>query len=189
MSFKALGLSEPVLRGVDACGYTDPTPIQLRAVPAVLTRRDLIASAQTGTGKTAAFVLPILDRLRGHANTSFSPARHPVRALIVVPTRELALQVHESVITYGRTVPLRPAVVYGGVPLDPGEAGPGGDGQGLTVAGELGFGGLHRRPVRAARRSRHVRARVRRRRPGARPTAGSVSKSSLRRPRTCRWSG
>src|SRR4029079_12272625 len=60
-----------------------------------------------------------LDRLRGHANTSFSPARHPVRALIVVPTRELALQVHESVLTYGRTVPLRPAVVYGGVPLDP----------------------------------------------------------------------
>jgi superfamily II DNA/RNA helicase len=63
MSFKALGLSEPVLRGVDACGYTDPTPIQLRAVPAVLTRRDLIASAQTGTGKTAAFALPILTLL------------------------------------------------------------------------------------------------------------------------------
>ncbi|MEO7664821.1 MAG: DEAD/DEAH box helicase, partial [Candidatus Limnocylindrales bacterium] len=71
------------------------------------------------TGKTAAFVLPILDRLRGQANTSFSPARHPVRALILVPTRELAMQVDESVRTYGRTVPLRSTVVYGGIPMDP----------------------------------------------------------------------
>ena len=81
--------------------------------------RDVLAAAQTGTGKTAAFVLPILDRLRAHANTSFSPARHPVRVLILVPTRELAMQVDESVRTYGRTVPLRSAVVYGGIPMDP----------------------------------------------------------------------
>jgi ATP-dependent RNA helicase RhlE len=75
--------------------------------------------AQTGTGKTAAFALPMLERLRGHANTSFSPARHPVRALILAPTRELAVQVHDSFRTYGRHVPLRYAVVYGGVPIEP----------------------------------------------------------------------
>jgi ATP-dependent RNA helicase RhlE len=85
----------------------------------VLAGRDVLAAAQTGTGKTAAFVLPILDRLRPHANTSFSPARHPVRALILVPTRELAMQVDDSVRTYGRTVPLRHGVVYGGIPIEP----------------------------------------------------------------------
>ncbi len=85
----------------------------------MLEGRDVLAAAQTGTGKTAAFTLPILDRLRQHANTSFSPARHPVRVLILVPTRELAVQVDESVHTYGRTVPLRSTVVYGGMPMDP----------------------------------------------------------------------
>jgi ATP-dependent RNA helicase RhlE len=100
-------------------GYEQPTPVQTSAIPHVLEGRDVLAAAQTGTGKTAAFVLPILDRLRHHANTSFSPARHPVRVLILVPTRELAVQVDESVHTYGRTVPLRSLVVYGGVPLPP----------------------------------------------------------------------
>ena len=119
MTFDSLGLSADLVRVVAEEGYDRPTPVQRAAIPLVLAGHDVLAAAQTGTGKTAAFVLPILDRLRGHANTSFSPARHPVRALIVVPTRELALQVHESVVTYGRTVPLRPAVVYGGVPLDP----------------------------------------------------------------------
>jgi ATP-dependent RNA helicase RhlE len=119
MSFETFGLCPEILRAVKAKSYKTPTPIQEKAIPHVLEGKDLLGCAQTGTGKTAAFVLPILDRLRGHANTSFSPARHPVRALIVVPTRELALQVHESVVTYGRTVPLRPAVVYGGVPLEP----------------------------------------------------------------------
>ena len=119
MTFDSLGLSADLVRLVAEEGYERPTPVQKAAIPLVLAGHDVLAAAQTGTGKTAAFVLPILDRLRGHANTSFSPARHPVRALIVVPTRELALQVHESVVTYGRTVPLRPAVVYGGVPLDP----------------------------------------------------------------------
>ena len=75
--------------------------------------------AQTGTGKTAAFALPMLERLRAHANTSFSPARHPVRALILAPTRELAVQVHDTFRTYGQHVPLRYAVVYGGVPIEP----------------------------------------------------------------------
>jgi ATP-dependent RNA helicase RhlE len=119
MTFESLGLSADLLQTVAEEGYTEPTPVQSAAIPHVLAGRDVLAAAQTGTGKTAAFVLPILDRLRHHANTSFSPARHPTRALILVPTRELAMQVDESVRTYGRTVALRPTVVYGGVPMDP----------------------------------------------------------------------
>jgi ATP-dependent RNA helicase RhlE len=119
LSFDQLGLSADLLRTVAEEGYTEPTPVQAEAIPLVLAGRDVLAAAQTGTGKTAAFVLPILDRLRHHASTSFSPARHPVRVLILVPTRELAMQVDESVRTYGRTVPLRSAVVYGGIPIDP----------------------------------------------------------------------
>jgi ATP-dependent RNA helicase RhlE len=119
MSFDLLGLSADLLQTVAEEGYVEPTPVQARAIPFVLAGRDVLAAAQTGTGKTAAFTLPILDRLRGHANTSFSPARHPVRSLILVPTRELAMQVDESVRTYGRTVPLRSTVVYGGVPMEP----------------------------------------------------------------------
>src|SRR5689334_24753420 len=119
MTFDTLGLSADLVRTVDEEGYEQPTPVQAQAIPLVLQGRDVLAAAQTGTGKTAAFTLPILDRLRAHANTSFSPARHPVRALIVVPTRELAMQVDESVRTYGRTVPLRSTVVYGGIPMDP----------------------------------------------------------------------
>jgi len=119
LTFDTLGLSADLLRTVAEEGYSEPTPVQKSAIPLVLEGRDVLAAAQTGTGKTAAFVLPILDRLRHLANTSFSPARHPTRVLILVPTRELAMQVDESVRTYGRTVPLRSAVVYGGVPLDP----------------------------------------------------------------------
>jgi ATP-dependent RNA helicase RhlE len=119
MTFDTLGLSADLLRTVTEEGYEEPTPVQAQAIPLVLAGRDVLAAAQTGTGKTAAFTLPILDRLRHHANTSFSPARHPVRVLILVPTRELAMQVDESVRTYGRTVPLRSTVVYGGIPMDP----------------------------------------------------------------------
>ncbi len=119
MTFDTLGLSADLLKTVAEEGYTEPTPVQEKAIPLVLAGKDVLAAAQTGTGKTAAFTLPILDRLRQHANTSFSPARHPVRALILVPTRELAVQVDESVRTYGRTVPLRSTVVYGGMPMDP----------------------------------------------------------------------
>jgi ATP-dependent RNA helicase RhlE len=119
LTFESLGLSADLVRLVAEEGYEQPTPVQTSAIPHVLEGRDVLAAAQTGTGKTAAFVLPILDRLRHHANTSFSPARHPVRVLILVPTRELAIQVDESVRTYGRTVPLRSLVVYGGVPLPP----------------------------------------------------------------------
>jgi ATP-dependent RNA helicase RhlE len=119
LTFDSLGLSADLLKTVAEEGYTTPTPVQEAAIPLVLAGRDVLAAAQTGTGKTAAFTLPILDRLRPQANTSFSPARHPVRSLILVPTRELAMQVDESVRTYGRTVPLRSTVVYGGIPMDP----------------------------------------------------------------------
>jgi ATP-dependent RNA helicase RhlE len=119
LTFDNLGLSADLIRTVDEEGYLEPTPVQAEAIPLILAGRDILAAAQTGTGKTAAFVLPILDRLRAHANMSFSPARHPVRVLILVPTRELAMQVDESVRTYGRTVPLRAGVVYGGVPIEP----------------------------------------------------------------------
>ena len=119
MTFESLGLSADLLRTVAEEGYVKPTPVQAAAIPLVLQSRDVLAAAQTGTGKTAAFALPILDRLREHANTSFSPARHPVRALILVPTRELAVQVDEAIRTYGRSVPLRSSVVYGGVPIEP----------------------------------------------------------------------
>jgi len=119
LSFESFGLSPEILRAVSEQGYTIPTPIQEQAIPLVLAGRDLMGRAQTGTGKTAAFALPMLERLRGDANTSFSPARHPVRALILTPTRELAVQVGDSFRTYGRHVPLRYAVVYGGVPIEP----------------------------------------------------------------------
>ncbi|MEP7158592.1 MAG: DEAD/DEAH box helicase [Chloroflexota bacterium] len=119
MTFDKFGLSPEILRAVTEQGYTTPTPIQDQAIPIVLSARDLMGRAQTGTGKTAAFALPMLELLRKHANTSFSPARHPVRALILAPTRELAVQVHESFRTYGRHVPLRDTVVYGGVQIDP----------------------------------------------------------------------
>ena len=119
MSFDNLGLSAEILRAVADEGYEQPTPVQEQAIPIVLAGRDLLAAAQTGTGKTAAFVLPILQLLAPTANASFSPARHPVRALILTPTRELAMQIAESVKAYGRHVPLRSALVYGGVPVDP----------------------------------------------------------------------
>ena len=119
MTFDSLGLSAELLRAVADEGYTAPTPIQVQAIPLILEGRDLMGAAQTGTGKTAAFVLPIFERLRPHANASFSPARHPVRALVLTPTRELAMQVAEMAAAYGRHVALRSAVVFGGVPLDP----------------------------------------------------------------------
>jgi ATP-dependent RNA helicase RhlE len=97
LQFEELGLSADLLRTVAEEGYTEPTPVQERAIPIVLEGRDVLAAAQTGTGKTAAFTLPILDRLRPHANASFSPARHPVRVLVLTPTRELAVQVADAV--------------------------------------------------------------------------------------------
>ena len=99
-------------------GYQQPTPVQEQAIPLVLSGRDLMAGAQTGTGKTAAFALPTLQRLLPMASASASPARHPVRALVLTPTRELAIQVYESFKEYGKHVPLRSTIVYGGVDMN-----------------------------------------------------------------------
>ena len=118
-SFAALGLIPELLRAVAEQGYTEPTPIQLKAIPPILQRRDVMGAAQTGTGKTAGFALPLLQLLAPQANTSLSPARHPVRVLILTPTRELAAQVEESVRTYGQYLPLRSTVVFGGVDIGP----------------------------------------------------------------------
>ena len=116
-SFAELGLAPDLLRAVTESGYTTPTPIQAQAIPIVLAGKDVMGGAQTGTGKTAAFALPILQKLAPMANASPSPARHPVRALILTPTRELAVQVEESFRTYGKHTKLRSTVVFGGVDI------------------------------------------------------------------------
>ncbi len=119
MSFADLGLHPELQRAVAEAGYTTPTPIQAQAIPVVLSGADVMGGAQTGTGKTAGFTLPLLQRLARHASTSTSPARHPVRALILAPTRELAMQVFESVRTYSKYIPLRSTCIYGGVDMKP----------------------------------------------------------------------
>jgi ATP-dependent RNA helicase RhlE len=116
-SFAELGLRPEILRAVAEAGYTTPTPIQLQAIPLILQGLDVMGGAQTGTGKTAGFALPILQKLLPLANISPSPARHPVRALILTPTRELAIQVEEAIATYGKHTGLRSTVVYGGVDI------------------------------------------------------------------------
>src|SRR5512147_2616052 len=116
-SFAELGLRPELLRAVEEAGYTTPTPIQTQAIPVILAGKDVMGGAQTGTGKTAGFALPILQKLAPMANASPSPARHPVRALILTPTRELAVQVEESFKTYGKYTKLRSTVVYGGVDI------------------------------------------------------------------------
>jgi len=114
-TFKSLGLSEPLVRSIVKSGYTTPTPIQAAAIPPALNGQDLTGCAQTGTGKTAAFVLPLLDRLLPASNTNNKKKWRPVRALVVTPTRELALQVAESVRIYGQFTGLRSTAVFGGV--------------------------------------------------------------------------
>jgi ATP-dependent RNA helicase RhlE len=116
-SFAELGLSPEILRAVTESGYTTPTPIQAQAIPVVLAGRDVMGGAQTGTGKTAGFGLPILQRLQPQANHSPSPARHPVRALILAPTRELAIQVEEQIKVYGKYTGIRSTCVFGGVDI------------------------------------------------------------------------
>jgi len=118
-TFADFGLHPSLLRALTESGYTRPTPIQAQAIPVVMAGRDVMGAAQTGTGKTAAFTLPVLQRLMPLANHSASPARHPVRALILTPTRELADQVAESVKRYSAQTPLRAAVVFGGVDIRP----------------------------------------------------------------------
>jgi len=118
-TFSDFGLHPSILEAVSATGYVTPTPIQAQAIPKVMDGRDVMGAAQTGTGKTAAFTLPILHRLMPLATHSASPARHPVRALILTPTRELADQVFQNVAIYGKSTPLRSTVVFGGVDIRP----------------------------------------------------------------------
>ena len=118
MSFSTFGLSEEIIRAVTECGYTVPTPIQLQAIPAVLAGGDLLAGAQTGTGKTAGFTLPILHRLSDMHIKGPSSGRPPIRALILVPTRELAAQVEESVRDYGKYLKLSSMMMIGGVNIN-----------------------------------------------------------------------
>jgi len=115
MSFDLLGLPDSLLKAVKEQGYTEPSPIQAQAIPAILEGKDVMAAAQTGTGKTAGFTLPLLTLLeKGNR-----PKSNQVRALVLTPTRELAAQVHASVATYGKNMPLRSAVVFGGVKINP----------------------------------------------------------------------
>ncbi len=119
MAFSTLGLSDALLRAVADQGYTVPTPIQRQAIPAVLAGGDLLAGAQTGTGKTAGFVLPMLQRLSTHPSPYEARSRKPLRALILTPTRELAAQVEASIRTYGRHLKLTSMVLFGGVGFAP----------------------------------------------------------------------
>ncbi|WNN41547.1 DEAD/DEAH box helicase [Pseudomonas inefficax] len=121
MSFASLGLSEALVRAIEAAGYTQPTPVQQRAIPAVLQGRDLMVAAQTGTGKTGGFALPILERLfpAGHPDKSQRHGPRQPRALVLTPTRELAAQVHDSFKVYARDLPLVSACIFGGVGMNP----------------------------------------------------------------------
>ncbi|MEJ2803228.1 DEAD/DEAH box helicase [Comamonadaceae bacterium PP-2] len=118
-TFSSLGLAEPISRAVSEMGYASMTPIQAQAIPVVLTGKDVMGAAQTGTGKTAAFSLPLLQKLMRHENASTSPARHPVRALVLLPTRELADQVAQQIKLYAQYTQLRCAVVFGGMDMKP----------------------------------------------------------------------
>ena len=117
--FHDLPLAPALLRAIDDMGYTTMTPIQEQAIPVVMAGQDIMGAAQTGTGKTAAFALPLLQRLLKHENHSASPARHPVRALVLLPTRELAVQVAEQVKLFAKHTALRSAVVFGGMDIKP----------------------------------------------------------------------
>ncbi|MFT4929660.1 MAG: ATP-dependent RNA helicase RhlE, partial [Phenylobacterium sp.] len=116
MSFSALGLNQGLINAVTEQGYDQPTPIQAQAIPAILNQRDVMAGAQTGTGKTAAFALPILHLLS--LQNQSNKASRPVKALILTPTRELAQQVYNSFVNYGKHSPLRIAITYGGVSIN-----------------------------------------------------------------------
>jgi len=116
MSFEELGLSKPLLKAIKEQGYTKPTPIQAQAIPVILQRKDILAGAQTGTGKTAGFTLPLLELL---SRKPQNKAKHQTKALILTPTRELAAQVAESVELYGKHLPFKSAVIFGGVKINP----------------------------------------------------------------------
>ena len=115
--FSQFELDVKIQRAIAEAGYTTPTPIQAQAIPVVLSGQDVMGSAQTGTGKTASFVLPILQKILPLASHSTSPARHPVRALVLAPTRELAVQVADNAALYAKHTPIRTAVVFGGMDM------------------------------------------------------------------------
>lgn len=117
MSFEQLNLIEPILKALQAEGYSTPTPIQEKAIPVVMQRKDLLGCAQTGTGKTAAFAIPILQLLSAEKQVHTAPGN--IRALILTPTRELAIQIEESFRAYGKFIPLKHLVIYGGVSQQP----------------------------------------------------------------------
>ncbi len=120
MLFSELGLRPELQRAIEERGYTTPTPIQAQAIPAVLSGKDLLAAAQTGTGKTAGFTLPLLERLMDtHPEGGHKGGKRPIRALILTPTRELAAQVEQSVLDYGHHLPLKSMVMFGGVGINP----------------------------------------------------------------------
>jgi ATP-dependent RNA helicase RhlE len=116
MTFKDLGLIEPILKAVTEIGYTSPTPIQEQSIPILLKKKDLLGCAQTGTGKTAAFTIPILQHLATEKQTS---QRRQIKSLIVTPTRELALQIEENIKEYGKYTNLKSTVIFGGVNQNP----------------------------------------------------------------------
>jgi ATP-dependent RNA helicase RhlE len=117
ITFADFGLDPLIQKAVAEQGYNNPTPIQAQSIPHVRAGSDLMGAAQTGTGKTAAFVLPIIQKILRHASNSASPARHPIRALVLTPTRELAVQVADNAASYSKHTDLRTAVVYGGVDM------------------------------------------------------------------------
>lgn len=119
MSFSNLGLCKEILRAIKEEGYTKPTPIQSKSIPVILSKKDVLAAAQTGTGKTAGFTLPLLQRLK---DSNLKDKKTQVRALILTPTRELAAQVAQSVETYGKYLPFKSAVIFGGVGINPQKA-------------------------------------------------------------------
>ena len=119
MSFNTLGLSEPLLRAISEEGYSEPTPIQKQAIPLILAKKDVLGGAQTGTGKTAGFTLPLLQLL---SESTPAKGKRKIRALILTPTRELAAQVGESVKTYGRHLPFKSTIIFGGVGINPQKA-------------------------------------------------------------------
>ena len=117
--YSQLPLAPSLAKAVADMGYENMTPIQEQAIPVVLTGRDVMGAAQTGTGKTAAFSLPLLHRMLKHENSSTSPARHPVRALVLLPTRELADQVAQQIELFAKYTQLRSTVVFGGMDMKP----------------------------------------------------------------------
>ena len=119
MTFETLGLSANILRAIKEQGYTQPTPIQQQAIPVILAGKDIMAGAQTGTGKTAGFTLPMLQLMSEGIDHHAPNSSKKVRVLVITPTRELAAQVEESITTYGKYLPLRSTVVFGGVGINP----------------------------------------------------------------------